>query len=692
MAYGVKYRLEFSDVLGYRKKIEIHKKDYTGSVLPIIGTSSPVVVSWQSSDDFYKPIIGSKCQLNLMVTDSVTYDDFYKFDEREYKVIIFYAQTQADEYSDRVSADGGQTESINCLNNVISDYSSSDVWAVYWSGFLVVDRYKEKITSTPFGVSFNAFDGLGTLNNFNAPNGYNSNNAPVTTTNIERISKILQNLDLDLDIYIASDIKFRQYGPAADFEFEELTTLNFGYDEMSADFALNTAKFQLELILKQFNLRIFQSMNKWYIVEGTNMFDYYVKDLIFNELQQGGTPTAIRAKILTQFQSTNKEFLDFRKYNYLGASLAKERKQVLYSTTDLKAVGNNLVREYLQPASEVQLTGNYIKTKNSFYNAGFEYGNFGFTIEEKTIGIGVTTPYAVIATDEVSFKGKRSLKLADVAPITGATEMFYFDTPTFNPQELSYNQFSCKLKYYLSLPTSQSTTTTATIQYVIQTTLNGSARRWNNVAKEFQASAPINEVTVSSLNKWVDLSVQLSDQGLSSNSSTSSSIRFLILNVICSDSDYETTYFDNFLVDQSKSSADESSQTFVSKLTGNGVNTSIQKLTRLADQKFGYYRTRDHFPVLTFKPNSKTLMTVLGQNVANDYREYVSRYTGTFRNINRVPMSFHNKIWFSWIGIETDPQSNVLDGLTYDVKNAQYSVKSHLPNNDDDVTVTRIIN
>lgn len=85
-------------------------------------------------------------------------------------------------------------------------------------------------------------------------------------------------------------------------------------------------------------------------------------------------------------------------------------------------------------------------------------------------------------------------------------------------------------------------------------------------------------------------------------------------------------------------------------------------------------------------------MTVLGQNVANDYREYVSRYTGTFRNINRVPMSFHNKIWFSWIGIETDPQSNVLDGLTYDVKNAQYSVKSHLPNNDDDVTVTRIIN
>jgi hypothetical protein len=88
MAYGVKYRLEFSDVLGYPKKLEILKKNYSGDVLPIIGGSNPVQISWQSSDDFYKSIIGSKCQLKLFVTDSVSYDDFYKFDEREYKVMF----------------------------------------------------------------------------------------------------------------------------------------------------------------------------------------------------------------------------------------------------------------------------------------------------------------------------------------------------------------------------------------------------------------------------------------------------------------------------------------------------------------------------------------------------------------------------------------------------------------------------
>ena len=102
MAYGVKYRLEFSDVLGYGKKVEILKRDYTGDILPMIGSANPVIISWQSSNDFYSPIIGSKCQLNLFVTYDVTYDDFYKFDEREYKVVVYYNQTQGGLYSDRV--------------------------------------------------------------------------------------------------------------------------------------------------------------------------------------------------------------------------------------------------------------------------------------------------------------------------------------------------------------------------------------------------------------------------------------------------------------------------------------------------------------------------------------------------------------------------------------------------------------
>ena len=124
MAYGVKYRLEFSDVLGNGKKVEIFKKNYTGDVLPMIGSNNPVEIQWQSPENFYKPIIGSKCTLSLLVTDSVTYDDFYKFDEREYKVVVSYAKSQGEIYADRVEADGGTIETFECIDNLINSFES----------------------------------------------------------------------------------------------------------------------------------------------------------------------------------------------------------------------------------------------------------------------------------------------------------------------------------------------------------------------------------------------------------------------------------------------------------------------------------------------------------------------------------------------------------------------------------------
>ena len=770
MAYGVKYRLEFSDVLGYGKKVEILKKDYTGSVFSMVGGANPVSISWQSSNDFYNPIIGSKCKLNLFVTDDVSYEDFYKFDEREYKVVVYYKQTQSNQYNDRVSEDGGNIESIGCLENLIDNYSGADVWATYWSGFLVVDRYKEKMISTPFAVSFNAFDGLGTLNNFNGTIGYDNNNAPINITNLERITEILQNLDLDLDIYIASDIKYRTFGPVTTSDFENITTLDFGFDELNGDYGLLNAKQQLELLLKQFNLRIYQSFNKWYIVEVTNIFDYYVKDIIYNELQETAvTPTNIRNRITTQYESTSKEYVDFRKYNYLGASLVNERRQILFSNkSDLKETGNSLSREFLQPAAQVHIVGSYLKTKNAFYNSGFEYGDFGFNILESqsvlygftitnsgsgffpdgtrnytptggsgtgmiisaTISSGgvqsfvitnrgqgylvgdiLTIPfddvfgvnstfeityipyYAEIATDEISFKGRRSLKFTDIAPTSGFIQMFSFETEVFNPQEVKYSDFTCKLKYYFNFLNSQNSDVSAIFQYSIFTTLGSVGYFWDAATGKFSSTyGGTNLITTVTPNKWVDLNISLNDTDLNIGTDTTTTIRFIISNTKCSDSDYNTTYFDNMQILQTKTSADQSNQTFISKLTNTGINTNIKKVTRIPDQKSGYFRTRDANPTTTFKPNSIDLMNVLGKNISNDYRDYVTRYTGTFRNLKREPMSIHNKIWFYFSANNYDPQSTIIDGLNYNLKNAEFQVTSHLPNNDDDTPTTSIIN
>lgn len=176
MAYGVKYRLEFSDVLTKGKKIEIWKDGYTGGVLPMVGQAEPVVIKWNANDDPYNsPIIGSVCTLNLFTTDTVSYDDFYEHDEREYKVKISYKD-------------------------------SSNVYRTYWIGWLVVDRFKEEYKANPVGFSLNAYDGLGTLDNYDTPIGTNPFNEATGLANRTRIATILANLNLGLEIYVQADL------------------------------------------------------------------------------------------------------------------------------------------------------------------------------------------------------------------------------------------------------------------------------------------------------------------------------------------------------------------------------------------------------------------------------------------------------------------------------------------------------
>jgi len=135
MAYGVKYSLTFSDVRGIKKRIDILKKDYSGSVLPMVCTGDPVVIEWKADDDIYSPLVGSSCTINLVVTDSVSYDPFFEYDEREYQVKIYFE-------------------------------SNTGTFSLYWMGYMTNDMYSEAMTTAPYTFSIKAIDGLGTLDAF----------------------------------------------------------------------------------------------------------------------------------------------------------------------------------------------------------------------------------------------------------------------------------------------------------------------------------------------------------------------------------------------------------------------------------------------------------------------------------------------------------------------------------------------
>lgn len=689
MAYGVKYRLIFSDVLGFGKKVEILKKDYTGDVLPMIGGSNPVQISWQSSDDFYKPIIGSKCTLSLLVTDSVSYDDFYKFDEREYKVVVSYAKSQGEIYADRVEADGGTCESFECVDNVLNNADAiiDDNfynWGAYWSGFLVVDRYKEKMTTPPFGLQFNAFDGLGTLAKFAGPSGYNNDSTPLNLNALTRLKEILANLDLDLDIYIASDIRSPYFG--GDENFETDITILSRTEEQTNDFDILNAKEQLLYILESLNLRIFQSYNRWYIVESTNIFDYYIKDQLYNESDSTGiVPTGIRERITTQLNNTKKEFIDFRTYDKDGTSLGIERLPVLYDNNNqLKAINNDLAREYLQPLSFIEFENLYQNTGTINFGSGFEYGSFGFTIYDLPY-----PPYsalAEIATDEIAFRGRRSMKLTDAA-----TDKCFSTQTSFNPQNIEIKNYTIGFKYYVEYITTTTTTLDADVRFRIVTTDTVGTKYWNSDDETFQSSVYMNEINVTNGNQFLAFSTNLKADGLTIGSLTNLTLTIEFYNTICTTPGYETTYFDNVDIIRKVSTSTSIKQDYGYRLENFDVNTANKRFKTNNNLQPVYYRSRENFGSVGSTNLWRNLVELQAQNIANDYREFVTRYEGTFRNLKVQPLSTHNKVWFYWNGHETDPQTTIIDGLQYDVKNAVFKLKSHLPNNDDDENLTFVI-
>ena len=71
----------------------------------------------------------------------------------------------------------------------------------------------------------------------------------------------------------------------------------------------------------------------------------------------------------------------------------------------------------------------------------------------------------------------------------------------------------------------------------------------------------------------------------------------------------------------------------------------------------------------------------------NDFRDYCTRYSGSFRGANITPLSLHNKIWFNWKNVLEDEEPSILDGLSYAVKSNKYDIVSHVPNNDNDLDV-----
>lgn len=550
MAYGVKFRLDFDDVLGNGKRIEILKDGYVGDpssypVYPLIGRGDPVVIKWDADDDFYSPIIGSTCTLNLFQTDETQYDTFFDADEKEYKVIISAAQTVSDIYKERVQQDGGFVEAKSCIDSTITGYYDTasyfnkrvlddggvtesldcigkvltlqrrNTFTTYWAGWLVTDQVSEVMAPNPQPLTLTALDGLGSLDNYN----------PVvessTSTIIDRIAEALNEIDLDLDFYVNNDIKqyvthpyFTDvYYPIEQYEdnntFYDSAREGLKYEIFDKDYNIYNSKEFLELILQNINARVYQSNGKWVIANNSTYSEIRVQDDVQEILQNTSTlPTDIEQRRLNYLKGKT-EFTEFRKYlDTSQSSYTTYKFQALNNIkTDVLPLYQSLVREVERPYKKINLKVEQPKNISQ-YNTSFEFGT-EFYINYS----GAANNYDIVKSGTKSWRTSSSStssseptsrilttnKLNRYPNRPSATILKEDVEPT-----LSFNY------YFDSGNTLQSSGISAKLWYKISATSNSNTFYYNEDDEEWTTTSYMNHIDVStnSIDKWLDYSIK----------------------------------------------------------------------------------------------------------------------------------------------------------------------------------------
>lgn len=647
MAYGVKYRLEFVDDNLKGKKIEILKDGYSGSVLALTGTNNPLILEWSGNDDFYDPIIGSTCTINLLDTATSNYDNFYEFDEREYKVIIYYKDS------------GGS-------------------YQIYWQGWLLTDQFKEAVTTKPFGISLNAYDGLGSLDGFTAPIDLTS---VASKDLMYYIHTSLSNLNLGLDIYISNDIQ-KDGASGSDYTFYDQTTLSqkaFLKDGVD----LRTAKDVLGQILKFSNARIFQSYGRWYIINNSSYSEQSVKDSSATTANGGTIPTGIRAAETSSLQSNGTESVKYFIYNSSGVYQSTSTVNVLSVVpTNLQPLNNNLTKEYLRPLKEFTMEADMsgFFDNSIIVNGGFEHAATGWTLTNSSI------------VTDFMFQGDRCVKSTTCQTTSGATSVVVNNSSGID--EAASSSIAYKLKINSYFDSTGSTTRGFRFQLKLVETGPGASQTkyWSETSNNWVTADTKNDVEVDTNRRWKSYNFNIATLPFGGE------ITLYLYGAFqtTSTSGFTAIFFDSLKLDRQNIDSDgnrtELFEEFdlLQNLRQRTVDVSgVKKLDVFLTNKFygritgNYYRSRDKTNYL------KSVEEIITQQVMNDFRDFVVRYEGDLYNNSNDPIAMQNKVWVNFgSGVLQEPVSCYLDSITYNVKRNLYSVVMHIPNQNDDVTTS----
>ena len=399
----------------------------------------------------------------------------------------------------------------------------------------------------------------------------------------------------------------------------------------------------------------------------------------------------------TNFLRQGKEQINYKRFSYDGAYVETVDEDVLiHCPDDLIPLDRNLTKLYEKPLKEVHfisepLVNYYINENAQFLNGSEgwvittasqlytnEIADDVYLLEERPKALSgskyfrTTNNYVLVAEKNMLATNHLTTKIRANQEIK-----FSFDV-YFDGQDADASWFQ---SYQL------------TVQEVYNSDITIGGKPFNFDTNSWETSYTFRFGKSSALKPgvWHKISLSIPAYVPSSDSVTDVFVSFSLRTPYSSDPIYgEATYYDN--VRLSETIQFDGGVSSVRKQYGyNGTFTGIYKSegnifsNELADNenyigKFsgGFKRPRD--------TQNKTIEQIVTKEILNDNRDYLTKYEGTFKNKGDYNLAPHKKVWVDFGNdILQEPVSCYIDSLKFNVKEAIYDIKMHVPNQDDDV-------
>ena len=704
MAYSVKFRLDFEDELGNGKRLDILKDGYTGDILPLVGGAEPVKIKWDGDDDFYSPIIGSTCNINLYQTDETNYDDFFNEPEREYKVEIFTAQAIRDEFKNNVQLDGGIVEAADCLNGsyydtgtllqsrVINDggimeavdcvsavlTETQDNYTLFWTGWLLSDQFKELMAPNPQAIQLTAIDGLGDLDNIFVDNTFYTIGSFGLQASLSSIlCAALNKTGLGLDVIINNELSvYDLSGNRSEF----LTYVNSFINEgifLSDDYEFFNVKEFLENVLKSVNSRVFHANGK-YVVFNNSVYSEqavidYVKDYVD---ENDAVPSGIGA-LRHAYLKGDIESLYYKRFNSSGTLQGDYYYEGLRTVrADLQPLEQNLTREaergYKALRSKIPLQKAVLSYDK---DVSFEFQNTNFwtinngSFRTNEIALSGNRSFLTTATNFGTTPTTKALTsgggyLVSKKPDLKLKLSYYYDTNNTNQTTTLFNKFWCRLYFVVG----------STNYYY-----DSDNQNWTTTNKYF-----FFENGLADADKWISQNISIAQ--MPATGGNFSRVYLEIFGPLNRFTNYQGVYIDNVLFYEETPTTAITERLLTQDTTTNVIIGDLEldrQLVGLVLDYTGVYDVSNFFSVST--PIQQTQKQQL-----DDFRGIVSRYEGTLYNNESAPVTPMDKIRINFTNF-SEPDSLILDGLEYSVKSNRYNIIAHKPNQDNPVAATETV-